>query len=42
LLSFAGYTAQSVYESVVGQNQDYLLRYCKNSIKESNKAVMVG
>ena len=29
LLSFAGYTTQSVYETVVGQNQNYLLGYCK-------------
>jgi DNA polymerase I len=42
LLSFTGYTTKSVYETVVGQNQDYLLRYCKNNGKESNEAVMVG
>lgn len=29
LLSFAGYTGKSVYEAVVGQNQNYLLGYCK-------------
>jgi DNA polymerase-2 len=35
LLSFAGYTTQSVYEAVVGQNQNYLLEYCKKE-GESN------
>ena len=29
LLSFDGYTTQSVYEAVVGKNQNNLLRYCK-------------
>ena len=29
LLSFEGYTTQSVYETVVGKNQNSLLRYCK-------------
>ena len=29
LLSFASYTSKSVYEAVVGQNQNYLLKYCK-------------
>jgi DNA polymerase elongation subunit (family B) len=31
LLSFAGYTTQSIYEAVVGQNQNYLLGYCKST-----------
>jgi DNA polymerase elongation subunit (family B) len=31
LLSFAGYTAQSVYETVSGQNQNSLLSYLKKS-----------
>ena len=29
LLSFEGYTTQSVYEAVVGKNQNNLLKYCK-------------
>jgi DNA polymerase, archaea type len=29
LLSFDGYTTQSVYEAVLGKNQNNLLRYCK-------------
>ncbi len=29
LLSFDGYTTQSIYEAVVGKNQNNLLRYCK-------------
>ena len=31
LLSYAGYTGKSVYEAVVGQNQNYLLGYCKST-----------
>ena len=30
LLSFAGYTTQSVYETIAGQNQNNLLSYCKD------------